>query len=490
VGVLATLLLLPAFPPSRLAAQIIPDARTIPAGTLRISFMPQYRSWDAVFGTDGTVRPLGFYFLTDTTSRLFPDAAQAEAAVRSITGDATWVLTAGRIDPRLDADVRRFPFEFSLGLASWLTVRATIPLITTTMNASPSVDTTGANAGLATFDAGAAGTAAGALLATADQVAAAIADGQFGCPLDPACGDAATLEQRARRMAVDLVLLGASPLQPLSTSGAATAINNAVAQLLAELGALGFTPSAFTLSFAEAPLDTTALGALVSDLELSPLAPSKHTRKLGDIELGARIAILARPGVRLLADLMARLPTASRGRPLDPIELAPGDRQLDVGLALEGAVEGQWLSLWVRGSMEIQRAGTADLRVAAPDDPLAPASTLATVSRDPGDITQLSVWPGLRLTEGLRVSMTADWYRRGADRVTLNGAPVPALEVETAQSALAFGGGLWYRSERGRRAAGLPIEAGLVYRSVFTGSGGRTPRSRQLDFGLRLYYGL
>ena len=201
--------------------------------------------------------------------------------------------------------------------------------------------------------------------------------------------------------------------------------------------------------------------------------------------------MLNRPGARLLADATVRLPTSSAGRPLDPIDLPPGDHQLDIALSLEGAIEGTHLALWTSAGMELQQSGTFEVRLAGPTNPLAPASSLTTVSRNPGNILRLSIWPALRLTDELRVMMTGDWQRRGDDRVTdASGTSIPALELETGGRSLAIGGGLWYRSVQGRHGRALPIEAGLVYRTVFTGSGGMTPVTRRLDFGLRLYYKL
>ncbi len=55
---------------------------------------------------------------------------------------------------------------------------------------------------------------------------------------------------------------------------------------------------------------------------------------------------------------------------------------------------------------------------------------------------------------------------------------------------LSFGGGIYYRSERGRRAAGLPIEAGVHYHAAFRGEGGLTPKFTTVKFYLRLFYQL
>jgi hypothetical protein len=49
--------------------------------------------------------------------------------------------------------------------------------------------------------------------------------------------------------------------------------------------------------------------------------------------------------------------------------------------------------------------------------------------------------------------------------------------------SMSFGGGIAYHAVR---TSGLPVEAGVDYRAVFSGSGGQTPKSTTLNFYLRL----
>src|SRR5204862_392044 len=72
----------------------------------------------------------------------------AEAAVRAIIGDSSYRMSLGSLHTTVDADVRRFPFEFSLGVTSRLTISATIPWVVTRTYTALAVDSTNGNAGL------------------------------------------------------------------------------------------------------------------------------------------------------------------------------------------------------------------------------------------------------------------------------------------------------------------------------------------------------
>ncbi len=56
--------------------------------------------------------------------------------------------------------------------------------------------------------------------------------------------------------------------------------------------------------------------------------------------------------------------------------------------------------------------------------------------------------------------------------------------------ALSFGGGIAYRTAPSEDGSRLPIEAGLSYRSTFSGNGGLTPKANDLVLHLRLFYRL
>ncbi len=102
---------------------------------------------------------------------------------------------------------------------------------------------------------------------------------------------------------------------------------------------------------------------------------------------------------------------------------------------------------------------------------------------------QLRVYPSLRLNPAFRVYGSAVYFRKGRDRFSDgSGQSVEPLERKTKMEALSFGGGIAYRSARTPEDPRLPIEAGLTYRSTFSGSGGLTPKANDLVLYLRLFY--
>src|SRR6185503_6100844 len=110
----------------------IPDARLMPAGAFRWAFMPSWKSWDRVLDVNGNERLLTSLASSDSAGAdLFSTLTPAENAVRSITGNPSYRLTVGALKTALDADSRRFPLDFAIGLGSRITLTAGIPLVVT-----------------------------------------------------------------------------------------------------------------------------------------------------------------------------------------------------------------------------------------------------------------------------------------------------------------------------------------------------------------------
>ncbi len=111
---------------------------------------------------------------------------------------------------------------------------------------------------------------------------------------------------------------------------------------------------------------------------------------------------------------------------------------------------------------------------------------------------RLGIYPSLRLTEGVTAYASASYFHKQRDRFTLTpdisvppelGGPVSVSDLEegTQWRSLSFGGGVYYRMVRGQHERSLPIEAGVDYRAVFSGSGGLAPKTASVNFFLRLY---
>lgn len=500
------------------AAAQLPDPFLVPRGALRLGFEPAYTNYDRLFDTAGTEFPLGAFFTTDSLgTTLLPTLAPAEAAVRALAGDPGFRFQVGALRGRLDADIRRLPFSLGLGLTRWLTFVATVPLVTTRVNATVLVDSTDANAGwnLATEPGGRPEAVdsmlalLGELEAAAGQLESGIAMGDYGCPTSAQCDQARALVDRARALAGNLsgltgipgLVTGdgdgpAPPFAPLASSAAGQAIQASVAALDAELQAFGMAP--FTGSV---PLPTTRVGAGALDEVLTggafgydagPLTPPRTVKLsgLGDIEVGFRLGLAQRPGMRVVVGAIARLPTGKRDDPANFLDLATGDRQTDLHWSLDAAFEpGPRVGLWLGAAYTLQLPDRLTLRITPVDRPIALAGAAAVVDRNLGDVIRVSAHPALRLAPEFRVFVSALYERKLADRYTRDGTPLPELEALTEREAWAFGAGMLYRVE-GRGRSGLPIEASLHYQAAFFGNGGAAPKTGRVALSLRLYYGL
>jgi hypothetical protein len=493
----------------------LPDPYVVPRGALRVSFEPRYASFDQMFDSSGARIPLGAYLSTDTLgSSYFTTLGPAELAVRAITGDSTFRFDAGAFRARLDGDIRRFPFDFALGLSNRLTLTASVPLVTTRVNSFATLDTTNANAGLNQITDPGARDSLTQLLADLTSAAATleagIPAGQFGCPSDPSCDQARALAQQIPALVVNLSMLvgvpglvsgdgttPAPPFAPLAGSPAGQAIEQVIAGVSAGLVSLGLQPLSGGLPLPTGRVEgngvDAVLGGAAFGYDAAPLSPAVTTKVsgLGDIELGLRYGLAQRQTLRAVLGVGARLPTGKRDLPGDFVDIGTGDRQLDLIWTLDAAFEpGNRLGLWLAASWTMQLPDQLSRRVTRLDHPVALAATETVVKRNLGDVLLVSAHPAIRLAPQLRVFVSASYYHKGGDSYSVGGTALPDLEALTAMETWGFGAGIWFRGDRGKRGTSLPLDANLAYNVVYFGKGGAAPKTSALNFGLRLYYNL
>ncbi|HEX9581087.1 MAG TPA: hypothetical protein VF970_08275 [Gemmatimonadales bacterium] len=481
------------------------DARVLPAGALRIGFLPSYANYDERFLSDGTVEALGAGLTTDTAgANLLPTLTGAEQAVRDVTGDSTYRMTLGGMQTLLDADVRRIPLDLALGLTSWLTVTARVSLVKTRMQAFVALDSTQGNVGWNQLTSQADNATGAAQITTLmTQLAAAVQtlqdqinSGAHGCPGTPSCTAASDALSRASALLARLsALTGAtSPVAPLSTSPAGLALTPAVSSVLAELAGLCLCTIGGALVLPTKTLTGSDFQTLISAAELghglSPIATTDISR-IGDTEVGVRIGVVQRPTLRLALHGTARLPTASRDSLTHALDLGTGDRQLDAALGVEAAFEARGgLGLSVGATLTRQFADNVTLRL--PRGWVLPLSAEGPFRRDLGDVIQASAYPSLRLSSAFQVFGSLYYYRKSGDTYDYLGPSIPeqpALTTESPERSLHLGAGIHYRADRtGTGTVKLPVEAGLSYQAAFRGSGRMTPKTTILNLYLRLYY--
>jgi hypothetical protein len=271
--------------------------------------------------------------------------------------------------------------------------------------------------------------------------------------------------------------------------------------LQTDLLAFGATAVTATLPLPTEALDTAAVRSVITDPDLGFDAdalvgtrPRKIT-SLGDAEVALRLGLVQHPAFRAVLAGTLRLPTGKRDSPRNLVDISTGDRQMDVEVGLELAVEpGSWLGLSLFGSYTLQMADELPLRVTSPHLPIALAANERTVQRDLGDIIHVRAYPTIRLNESFRVFGSASYIRKAADVYTSTGGTDPAfatvtdLAIDSRVEVWSFGGGISYRASGGRRGTGLPIEAGLASQTAFFGEGGLTPKGTSVGLHLRLFY--
>ncbi len=507
-----------------LAAQY-PHAHILPRGALQVSFEPSLTNYDERYGPEGQIEPLGLDLTADSAGPGFlPTLLGPQLAVRSIIDDPTYGINAGSVTTRLDADIRRFPFHFALGLTDRLTVTAVLPIVTTRMQVDLALDSTDANVGWnqAVAQSGNAdGRAEIQLLldelgAAAASVESQIAAGAFGCPSSAMCDQARDVVARTRALLGDLALLtgvGAEsgdafpPFAPLAGSAAGQALLTAVSALGTELMSFGASPVTATLPLPTGRLNADDLNTVLTATDFGynalPLEFAKRRNAIGDAEIGIRYGLLQSPMARVAVAATVRLPTGSLDDPGHFVDLGTGDEQTDVIGGLELALEpGSVAALALSASYTVQLGQQVRRRITIPERPIALERAETVVRRDLGDMVQIGAYPSIRLNKAFRVYLSGNYFRKFRDQVTIpagggspsgfpGAEPVEALERETEMEILSLGGGIYFRASEDRAGRPrLPVEAGLDYRTAFDGKGGLTPRPTRINFYVRLYYGL
>jgi len=226
---------------------------------------------------------------------------------------------------------------------------------------------------------------------------------------------------------------------------------------------------------------------------------------MGDIEVGASFTLIDRwdrndalGGIRTAVGGLVRLPTGEPRNLYDPLDLGTGSGQMDVAL---GAVldwgAGNW-GVRFTGGYTIQFSATVQQAVRSPETPIEPAP-VTNLLWTPGNVLHVGARPFFRLARAFALQLGATYRVHSEDRFeyATAGDAIPGLDPAimsqgTANSSLAFGGGVSYSSPSAAdpRGQGLPIEAHWTYEAVVASSKGLVPKSTTMRLGLRLYFGL
>lgn len=503
--------------PAPLLAQMPP--LTVPKGHWRADITGAFLSADHRY-RNGTREGLAYDFTREAVgASFFPALEPADSLLEKITGlqgasalnlgttSATWMVTTGTMGVGL-----------AYGLFSRLSLSAYVPIVRQKVRSTFGLDPENANSGFNPADPtfgdsfGQAQTTQffAQFGAAMTQLQQRIASGAYdGDPAQKALAEATLAGGTVLRDDLHALILGAgtaSPFLPTGTSAAGATIRGKVTALQGTLESLGVTSFTTNVALPSQALSDAEFQSFITN-PAGPVAGALDTptlASLGDIEFAAAYSILDQlgaPGVkrgfRLAAQGLVRLRTSQLDSPSHFFDVGTGDRQPDV----EGTVVGDGLFGQVGAralvGYTLQLTGNANKRISAPDQPIAYASTLAAVSRKPGNVFTVGVSPFYRLAETFAVTGGVTWRKKAADQVTLfadqaeiPGAPPSLLELETDGSWTSAALGLTYSAplftKDGKERA--PLDAGLLWEGVVSSSGAlRVPQTAGVRLWLRIY---
>jgi hypothetical protein len=401
------------------------------------------------------------------------------------------------------------------GVTRRLTLFGTVPIVRVRVQGTFQVDSAGSTAGFNPADP-VFGTAAGAA--------------QTGLFLSQLASALTTLSQRlsagaydsdpARKATAQAILATGSQLDqllansnflPLTGTPAAAALTSSIEAVRTGLVS---TDTTITRVAGLPALPASRIGTPEVDdfitkpdgpIAVQPLTPPVLSY-IGDIEVGAAYAWLDRRpeaggglAVRSVLQGLVRLRTGKLDRP-DPFFDPPtGDRQPDVQGDLVTDLAFGKIGARVTGRYVLQLPGMQDRRVAPPDLPIALASTLARVQRDPGEIIEGSfepfvrIGPTLSLVAGVRYwSKQADTYSYAANQAPIEGVDISVLGKDSQENGTALSAMLSFVHGGARLdgTVGLPMEAALRWETIAGSTLGRVPAKQSVSMVLRLYHTL
>lgn len=491
-----------------IAAQVTP--LTVPKGVLRLDFGGEFRSWDWRW-LDGQRQEAAADLGRSSLDRSFiPGLAASEDLVKPILGVQTVDLSLGRSTASTITNLGTIALGGGYGLTRRLTVFGRVPIVSVKVEPRFLIDSTGATAAFnpALGNPVAHSVFRSELAVAIADLTARIAAGDYDAdPARKALAQATVTQARTLQTQFDALLAASNTFLPHTASPAAAALVQVVRQLQATMTLLNVTSFGSTPAFPSAYTNATDFNAFVADptgpIAARPIDEIPVFSYLGDVEIGAVYSLLDRfptsglgSGIRAYAQATVRLRTAKLDSPDRFLDVGSGDRQPDVELTLTTDLARGRLGARLSGSYNVQLAGNQTRRVARFDQPIAPATSLAGVRRDPGDVLTLSARPFLRLATYLSLYGGVDYWSKGRDVFTyasgqppIEGVSIDVLGDGTRADAVLLSGGVSY-SHSGldkRGLLSLPMDASFRYQRIIRSGMGIVPDASTLTIDLRFY---
>ncbi|HUQ81951.1 MAG TPA: hypothetical protein VM076_12455 [Gemmatimonadaceae bacterium] len=497
------------------------DATIVAQGTIRVSALAAWSTYNELYGAGGRLEALGGPFSTDSLGAAqFEILRPIQTSLRQLAALPTAKVSLGPARTDMAAHVSRSGVAFDVGLTSRIMLSAKVPYEHTITEAVFNVNARdeltvrpniGVNPALAPgLAASRNGRVVDSLLRAANELSTRLG-ACSGTGGDAVCANrqqAEALVTTARTFASGVATTygtGAttargSAFVPLEGSALQAAIAGRVAALNASFKA--FIPSLAawdTPTPARVPVSAGNANTLVSEMLGVPPLGVVDRSHLGDIEVGAKVMLFdtfggmtgarragARRGFRVAVGGLVRLGTGQVDRPNELADVGTGDGQTDVeGNAAIDFVLGHKLWASVAGRYGLQMKDEQTIRI--PDvsrNPFQAAYREQLVGRDLGDYMELEASPRYVLNDYLSASLTWLYRRKGEDTYTgsftvtdLSDEQVSLdagiLGLGTEQSEQRVGGGASFSTLRAfdRGRANVPIEVQLLHWQTISGSG-------------------
>jgi hypothetical protein len=484
------------------SAQILP--LTVPRGKLRWDFYGRFEEYDWRW-RDGVREEAAGDFDRRSLDRTFlPGLAETEDRLRRITGLANLNLTLGSTRASKMVNLGTLGIGGAIGVTRRITVFGMIPIVRVKVEPRFLIDTLTATAGLSPNN----GVLAGQLTAVVTDLNQRL-NVDHAYDADPPLK---SLAESTLNKLLDLQLLLNTPavasFAPKAGTNLGTAYLAAVEAIQQDLsGPLGTTSFTGLPALPAGFIDRAVVDQYLTDengtIQARPLDDVPETFYIGDVEVGAAFSLFDRfpkdayaVGARSALQAIVRLRTARLAAPSRLFEIGTGDRQPDI--------EVNWVTDVVKGRLgarllagyNLQLPGNQNRRVTSPDQPIALATSLAGVRRDPGDVIRLGAAPFVRLAPYLSLYLGVDYWRKGTDvwsyvpgQPPIEGVDISVMGKDSKSDALLLSGGISYANsgldKYGRRK--LPMDASIRYERVAHTGIGIVPDSNVLRVDLRFY---
>jgi hypothetical protein len=481
-------------------AQILP--LTVPKGKLRWDFSGAFDSYDWRW-RNGVREEAAGDFDQKTLDRTYvPGLADIDDRISRIAG-INASLSLGTTQSTEIVNRGMLGIGGAVGITNRITLFGRVPIVRIQVRPNFSVSSTGSTAGVAPDNS----TTLNQLAIAVDSLRTLITNHQYDA--DPTLK---ALAQTTLDRAVDLqgllTLPAVARFLPISGSPIGTALLSGIAAFQANLhGPLGLGLFDALPSLPTSAITADQFNAYLTDpagtIAALPIDQVPETIFIGDIEVGGVFSLFDHfpksalgGGARSALMATVRLRTARLASPVRFFDLPTGDRQPDVQVDWVTDLSKGRLGARLGASYNLQLPGNQNRRVTDPRAPIAPATALAAVSRDPGDEIRLTFRPFFRLAPYLSLYGGAEYWAKGEDKwsYVAGQTPVPGIDLAvmglgSKSNAVLLSGGISY-SHSGLNKYGilnLPLDASLRYERVARSTLGVFPDGNVVTIDLRFY---